>query len=306
MAVTSIIDAQAWHIKSIADRMRSADRDELAALGYAPEVAMRVSLGGEGEAWTGMIDGVPVCMFGVNSSSALTPHRGLPWMMGTESLDRHAILFLKRCKAQVDRMQSLFPLLENWIAVSNVVAVTWLEWLGFSLHETKMVGSMEFIRFTREAQVDNPVQDSKQIKFKTAVEDIEHVMLNAEQIHVEPEHRFAEGLYSRTLTMPKNTVWASRVHLHENFAFIMKGSCIVVSEDGPEEYHAPCVMKTKAGTKRILRILEEDCTWVTVHALPPELGEDIEKIEAFLAVNTLEEYQALIEHKNKEGISCKS
>jgi len=314
MAKPEIVKAEEWHIKPIAERMRAADKKELLAYGYTPEASMKNSLNGAVGAWTGLIDGVPVCMFGVNPTSALTPHRGVPWMMGTESLDRHAILFLKRCKPQVEMMQAHFQLLENWIAEDNTVAVSWLKWLGFTLHESKVIGGMEFIRFTKEARVD--IVNNK---FKEQTERVDIALRDGAEFTIEgcediirvipiemaePEHRFAEGLYSRTLTMPANTVYSSRVHLHENFAFIMKGSCTVVSEEGTKEYHAPCCMITKAGTKRILRIHGEDCTWVTVHALPPELGENIELIEEYFAVDTLEEYEQIV-LQEKESLPCK-
>lgn len=316
MAVPEIVEAQAWHVKPIADRMRSADRKEMAALGYSPEVSMKVALSGAEEAWTGLIDGNPVCMFGVNSSSALSPHRGIPWMMGTESLDRHAILFLKRCKPQVDRMQSLFSLLENWIAVENVVAVAWLRWLGFSFHEGKTIGGMKFIRFTREASVEIYKGDHKKEKFKAAIEATEEVMTNVRElyveetgitleitpVHFEPEHHFAEGLYSRTMTVPKGTMFSSVVHLHENFAFIMQGVCVVESEEGKKVLRAPSMFKTLAGTKRLIKIVE-DCVWTTVHALPPELGEDIDKIEKYFGVGTLDEYNKIV-NKKKGCILC--
>jgi quercetin dioxygenase-like cupin family protein len=289
-----IVQAEICHIALIVKDMRQADVDEFACLGMTPETAMTLSLKDATEAWTGLIDGVPVCMFGVSPSHLLTPLRGYPWMMGTHHLEQHAPLFLRRCKKQVARMQKLYPVLENWIAKSNTIAVMWLEWLGFELLESRPFGPSNaiFIKFRKEA----PMDLAKKNAFKQGMEQAEAFMLQCEQIHCEPEHRFAEGLYSRTLTMPKDTIIASRVHLHENFAFIMRGSCIVVSDEGSTEYHAPCALITKKGTKRLLRIIEE-CTWVTVHAIPKELGEDIEKIEAYLAINTLEEYRQVEQQK---------
>jgi hypothetical protein len=119
------------------------------------------------------------------------------------------------------------------------------------------------------------------------------------EIHVEPVHRFAEGLYAREFTMPAESNWISRVHKHENFAFIIKGSCTVVGENGAIYYEAPQLIKTMAGTQRFLKIHEE-CTWVTVHAKPEELGNDIDKIEDYFACNSMDEYeQHLIAEQGK-------
>lgn len=120
-----------------------------------------------------------------------------------------------------------------------------------------------------------------------------------EHVQVQPEHSFAGGLYRRTLTMPKDTVWVSKVHKRDNFAFIISGECSVLSESGAVRLKAPCQLTTLAGTQRILQI-HEDCTWMTVHAIPPELGEDVERVEEFLACNTFDEYdQCLLEQLKK-------
>lgn len=138
--------------------------------------------------------------------------------------------------------------------------------------------------------------------FRTEIEKVEEFFLSLPQLENKPVHRFAEGLYCRELTMPKDTVWISKVHKHENFAFIMTGSCTVISENGSELVIAPMMTKTLVGTKRILRI-HEDSTWVTVHALPPELGQDIEQIEEYYACGTLAEFeQLLLEQQDKAGV----
>jgi len=142
--------------------------------------------------------------------------------------------------------------------------------------------------------------------FRTNIEATEKFMLSLPGLQVEPVHRFAEGLYCRQLTMPANTVWMSRVHKHENYAFIMSGSCTVYSESGKETIHAPAMITTRVGTKRILLIHGEDCTWITVHALPPGMGPDskVEEIEEYLACNTLEDFgKYLTAEQGKGGVT---
>lgn len=139
-------------------------------------------------------------------------------------------------------------------------------------------------------------------EFEGNITMAEQFMSELPQLHVEPIHRFAEGLYCRQLDMPKDTVWISRVHKHENYAFIMTGSCTVVSEHGKELIQAPFMMKTFTGTKRLL-LIHEDCTWFTVHAVPPGLGEDVEQVEEYLACNTLQEFQDYLKNDVKEVTS---
>lgn len=124
------------------------------------------------------------------------------------------------------------------------------------------------------------------------------------QVKAEPQHTCIEGLYRREFTMPKDTIWVSRVHKHDNFAFIISGECSVLCEDGAVRLKAPCVLTTLAGTQRMLQI-HETCTWVTVHAIPPELAGDVDAIEDYLACNTLEEYeQCLLQQAKKLEVTA--
>lgn len=278
-----IVPAVTEHLNHIIDNLRQADRDEIHAMGLEDSYAVTYSLSRSQVSWTGTIDDIPVCMFGVCSDG----DKGRPWLYGTDLLEKHSVTFLTRCRGVVDKMLDAFPSLENWVYAHNTQATAWLEWLGFEMKQIEYINNNPFIRFSLEKK-----ELSKLDLFQMAIHETEEFMLQQEQIHVAPVHRFAEGLYCRELTMPKDTVWVSRVHLHENFAFILTGSCTVVSELGTKTYYAPCALKTEAGTKRLLR-MHEDCTWVTVHAIPKEVGQDIDRIEEFLAVDTLEEYTLL-------------
>jgi hypothetical protein len=132
----------------------------------------------------------------------------------------------------------------------------------------------------------------------TAIEDFagkitasENFIGSLEQLTIEVEHSFGEGLYRRKATAPKDSVIISMVHLHDNFAFIMTGEVTVISEDGPQRIKAPAAFLTKAGTKRMI-IAHEESIWYTVHALPAELGEHskIEDVEDYIACGTLADY----------------
>ena len=149
----AIIPASAEHIAHIVANMRAGDLVELAAIGRTPQSSLTAALRLSREAWTGMIDGVPVCMFGVAPTSMLTPWKGRPWMLGTTALDDNAILFLRRCRPVVARMLEAFPQLENFVAASNVRAIEWLRWLGFEIHETPIdigLKKVPFHKFTME------------------------------------------------------------------------------------------------------------------------------------------------------------
>jgi hypothetical protein len=140
------------HVQMIAENVRVDDRCELwAAYCQTPEQVMVNALNLSNMAWAGLIDDVPVCMFGVVPASILS-NVGRPWMVGTKFLDVHPFVFLRRCKGCVKMMRERFESLENYVDVRNVKAIEWLRWMGFSFNEPELMGpfNMPFIRFTME------------------------------------------------------------------------------------------------------------------------------------------------------------
>ena len=130
-----IVPALFGHIPTIAANIREADRVELRAAWYmTPLDCMFHGLKYSEKAWTGLIDGVPVCMFGCVPSSILG-NVGRPWMVGTKSLDDHPLVFLRRCKRSgcFREMRERFDILENYVDVRNKRAIEWLIWLGFDI-----------------------------------------------------------------------------------------------------------------------------------------------------------------------------
>jgi hypothetical protein len=146
----SIVLADSSHIPLIAANVRHADREELKACsGRTPAEVMALGLAVSEVAWTGLVDGVPVCMFGV--APAETEGIGRPWMIGTKLLERYQMVFLRRCRKRVELMHAFFPLLENWVDARNEMAIKWLSWLGFTfdLAAPAGVAGMPFHRFER-------------------------------------------------------------------------------------------------------------------------------------------------------------
>lgn len=123
--------AQVGHVALVAPRVRQADRDELWASSHeTPFDALATGVQISTSAWTGFVGDEPVCMFGVAPASLLGAV-GVPWMIGTDAVERHQMAFLRRCRPCVDRMRSLYDVLVNYVDDRNVVAQRWLRWLGF-------------------------------------------------------------------------------------------------------------------------------------------------------------------------------
>lgn len=131
--LVEIREATVDDIPALAAGMRQADRDEVeASHGHNAEEALTSSFAWSSRAWTGLINGEPVCMFGVGPISVLAG-RGAPWMLGTTLVERWPRTFLRRCRPCVAAMLAVYPWLENYVDERNTLSQKWLAWLGFTL-----------------------------------------------------------------------------------------------------------------------------------------------------------------------------
>lgn len=134
-AVIEIVPARASHIRTIARRMRQADRDEVfAASGKSPAEALIYSLRKSSVAHTGLIDGVPEVMFGVGDINILAGV-GAPWLLGTDAVERNFVPFLRRSVEWKLKLSARYPVLRNFVDDRNTVSIRWLQWLGFTLSD---------------------------------------------------------------------------------------------------------------------------------------------------------------------------
>lgn len=144
-----IIQARVSHISAIASRIRPADEVELWDFAcVTPAQAMYYGLNQARLARTGFINGEAVCMFGINTVSAVSGV-GRPWLVGTTLLDKYAMTFLRRCASEVEEMFQSYNRIENYIDVRNVKAIAWLSWLGFEMGDPQPMGihKKPFIKF---------------------------------------------------------------------------------------------------------------------------------------------------------------
>lgn len=151
-AVAELVVADAGHIDVIARHARQADIDELwACARTTPAEAMARGLAGSAEAWTAVVRGTPVCMFGATPYSILGGI-GTPWMVGSTGLNPFAVQkeLLRLSRPALGRMQHAFPsMLFNVVDQRNTAALRWLSWLGFHFLAPVPVGrdSTPFIPF---------------------------------------------------------------------------------------------------------------------------------------------------------------
>ena len=145
MAVSiDIVPARAGHVRTIARRMRKADRDEVAAAsGKSPAEALIYSLRKSSQAWTCIIAGKPEMMFGVGDLNVLAGI-GAPWLLGTDAVERHYLAFLRGSVSWRDQLLRRYPIMRNFVDDRNKVSMRWLQWLGFTLSDPVVVGGHTF------------------------------------------------------------------------------------------------------------------------------------------------------------------
>lgn len=132
---------------------RPADVAEMAALGMTFPEALQGSLNRSDWSATGVVDGEPVCMFGVAPVSLLGGI-GAPWMLGTTALDRPdmQVPFLRASRGVVAAMLATYPRLINLVDTRNTIAIRWLRWLGFTFDPDPVpVRGQQFRIFRKDA-----------------------------------------------------------------------------------------------------------------------------------------------------------
>lgn len=150
MTEATIVPATQEHARQFAPLLRAADVAEVWAAGQVtPLEALERGIGASpGTCWAGFIDGEPVAIFGVTTASLLSGI-GVPWMLGTDLIEKHQVTFLRHCRPIVARWREDFAVLINMVDARNTTAHRWLRWLRFELGEPQPHGpeGLPFIPF---------------------------------------------------------------------------------------------------------------------------------------------------------------
>ena len=142
---------EAWHISSLASRLREADKQEIKATsdldaftGLSRSVAsspISISIM-EGE--------VPIALYG---SVPDEENSALVWLLASNDLQRHSKQFLRESRNYVSKLhrESNADLLWNLTDKRNTVHHKWLKWCGFSFIREVTWGAynMPFYEFGR-------------------------------------------------------------------------------------------------------------------------------------------------------------
>ena len=98
------------------------------------------------------------------------------------------------------------------------------------------------------------------------------------QVECPVEHEFADGVYSRKMNVPANSLVIGKMHRFSTYNILLKGSCsIYAGENLPvKKIEAPFTFTSEPGTKKIA-YFHEDSTWINIHPTEETNIDEIEK-----------------------------
>lgn len=123
-----------------------------------------------------------------------------------------------------------------------------------------------------------------------AVVAVEEGIKQLPQLHIEPIHDYAPGVYARRITIPAGTVLAGKIHRFEHFNIVLRGRIEVLTEQGVKIIDGPAMFKSPPGTKRVGYTYTET-EWITIHPNPDDL-RDAHELEEIM---TADDYEQLKE-----------
>ena len=114
--------------------MRAEDFATVAELVDAdPLKSLQMRLGASSHALTALDKhGYVICMFGL-ASMGDKGASGAPWLVGSDLIENHRVLFARLSKKYLAAMLQLYPVLENAVDARKTNSVRWLRWLGFDV-----------------------------------------------------------------------------------------------------------------------------------------------------------------------------
>ena len=144
----SIAKATSEHANILQHNLRDSDVRECIIHGASPFRALMASIREKGENYTCIIDGEPICMFGVNS--IMDNMIGRIWLLGSYEIEKRGRKFLRWSQSVVNYYQDKYYQLENVVPADHKNTIEWLEFLGFQILSPSLkVNSFKVFRFVR-------------------------------------------------------------------------------------------------------------------------------------------------------------
>lgn len=124
------IEARTEHILPILANLREQERRTIVKLGLKPfDMLTKLIEDGDYPSFTGRVDEVPACMFGVAQLTGLGEPR--LWLLTTPMVDQHQVTFLRISRTFCQEARKVFGPLVGMADCEFKKSIAWLKWLGF-------------------------------------------------------------------------------------------------------------------------------------------------------------------------------
>ena len=102
-------------------------------------------------------------------------------------------------------------------------------------------------------------------------------------------HSFSDGVYIREMKMAKGGMIVGKIHNRSHTWFLLQGHLLIATEKGTFDYKAPTYVNAEAGSKRVIKALE-DSIFVNVHPNPENI-KNTDELEKILTCVSYKEYE---------------
>jgi len=140
---------------------------------------------------------------------------------------------------------------------------------------------------------DLQVKEILSIAMIENIEVMELAMLEHYQVDIPALSNNINGMYTRQIVIPKDTLLTGRVHLADYVDIMLSGDISVATPEGVKRYTGYNIFHGKAGRKRA-GYAHEDTHWITVHNTKISDGDIFKKT---MTVQSMKEFNLLLESK---------
>ena len=120
-------------------------------------------------------------------------------------------------------------------------------------------------------------------------------LINEKGAWGEIKHNFAPGIYLRQMILNPGAVIISGIHKRDHVWFLLDGEITVVTEEDKQDYIAPYVGFSNAGTRRVIKA-NDYSIFQNVFKNPTD-NKDIDYLENYNYALTTKEYNEYIKNK---------
>ncbi len=126
-----IIDTIPEHLREMAGKMHSNIAETALKLGMPAHKALWRSYKQSLICKTAFIDGEIAAIFGIGGN--IMCEIGLPWLVLSPASDNHPFRIAFRYRKELENMQKMFPVLQDYVDETNEKAIRMLELMGFKV-----------------------------------------------------------------------------------------------------------------------------------------------------------------------------